>query len=115
MPSKSKTFRDYFGEENLITIRQTLEVLFSSPGGSVMIILPPNQGNPHPKIVDAYFNIHANCVRGIVNTSLKDAVNDGLLIEGFPEKFYIDKHNHKKHNNDYRNGGKQCLIGVKTH
>ncbi len=115
MLKQHKTFSDYFGKDNLNAIKQNLEVLLSSPGGGVMIILPPTQNNPRPKIIDAYFNIHANCVRGIVDTSLKDAVKAGLLIDGFPIKFYIGKNHHKDNSQVCKKRGNACLTGVKTH
>ena len=113
MSNKAKTFQDHFGEQNLEKIRKVLESLFTSPAGAVMIILPPDKDNPRPKIVDGYFNVHANCVRGMVDTSLKDSVKQGLLIEGLPTKFYIG--NNKNHNQSIKKRGKACLTGAKTH
>jgi hypothetical protein len=96
MPKQIKTFGDHFGEDNKDQIKRTLEKLFESQGGCVIIIMPPRDYTSKPRIIDAYYNIHANCVRGIVNASLKDAVRNNLLMEGRPVAFYVGngKNNH---------------------
>ena len=110
---KPKTFSEYFGENNLAKLRQSLEHLFSSPGGCVIILLPSNQNDVRPKIIDAYYNIHANCLRGAVDASLKDAVQNKLLIDGLPEKFPVGNNRHNKCDKCSKQGEKPCPTGAK--
>ena len=110
---KPKTFSEYFGENNLAKLRQSLERLFSSPGGCVIILLPPYQNDVRPKIIDAYYNIHANCLRGAVDASLKDAVQNNLLIDGLVEKYCVTNHRHNKYDKRTKQGEKPCPTGAK--
>lgn len=113
MPTQIKTFRDYFGKENITHIKQIMEQLFQSPAGCVIIIMPSPNGHGKPRITDAYYNIHANYVRGIIEASLRDAIKEGLLMEGYPIKCYVGNspNSHDKH----KQGAKLCLTGAKTH